>query len=170
MGAQPAVAFYEDGVAQAITATLKEMGLGFRRDGYGNIIVHLPGLRSEVPALALVAHMDHPGFEAIAAQGELLIGQALGGVPATSFSEGVPLQLVLSDGGRVSAITAGRHGEEGDRQVLVRVSDPQPLDLPRPVAFDLPDFQPYSLQIDAVTLPLADIGISRAVHANGPGA
>ena len=141
LGAQPAVAFHEEGVARTITAILAELGLGMRQDSYGNIIVHLPGQQPNVPPLGLVAHMDHPGFEATQVQGDLLTAQALGGVPASSFSEGVPLQVVLDDGRRVSAVTAGRHGREGDRQVMIKLADPHSLELPRPVVFDLPDFQ-----------------------------
>ena len=141
LGAQPSVAFHEEGVAQAITAILTEVGLEYRRDGYGNIILRLQGRHPDVPPLALVAHMDHPGFEAVGTQDDFLIGEALGGVPAASFSAGVPLQLLLEDGRRVSALTAGRHGQEGDRRVLIKLAGPQSLELPRPVVFDLTDFQ-----------------------------
>ena len=70
-----------------------------------------------------------------------LIGKALGGVPAASFSEGVPFQVLLEDGQRVSAFSAGPHGQEGDRRVLIKLACPQSLELPRPVVFDLTDFQ-----------------------------
>ena len=141
LGAQPSVAFHEGGVAQAITGILAEMGLGYSKDAYGNIILRLPGRRPDVAPLALVAHMDHPGFEAVGTQDDLLIGEALGGVPAASFSEGVPLKLVLDDGRRLSALTAGRHGEESDRRVLIKLEEAQLVELPCPVVFDLTDFQ-----------------------------
>ena len=80
LGAQPSVAFHEEGVVQAITAILTEVGLGYRRDDYGNIILRLQGRQPDVPPLALVAHMDHPGFEAVGTRGDFLIGEALGGV------------------------------------------------------------------------------------------
>ncbi|PKB79681.1 MAG: hypothetical protein BZY88_12030 [SAR202 cluster bacterium Io17-Chloro-G9] len=141
LGAQPSVAFREEGVVQAITGILTGMGLGYRRDGYGNIILRLRGQQTGVPPLALVAHMDHPGFEAVDTLGDLLIGEALGGVPAASFSEGVPLQVILEDGRRVSARSAGRHGAEGERRLLIELAEPQNLELPRPVVFDMTDFQ-----------------------------
>jgi len=153
LGAQPSVAFHEEGVAQAIIAILTELGLGYRRDGYGNIILRLQGRQPDVPPLALVAHMDHPGFEAVDTQDDFLIGEALGGVPAASFSEGVPLQVLLEDGRRVSALTAGRHGQEGDRRVLIKLAGPQSLELPRPVVFDLTDFQ---VQGDLIHMRAAD--------------
>ena len=95
-------------MALAITAILTEMGLGYHKDGYGNIILRLPGREADIPPLALVAHMDHPGFEALGTRGDLLIGEALGGVPAASFAEGVRLQVILEGGQRVAALTAGR--------------------------------------------------------------
>ena len=141
LGAQPAVAFYESGVASAIEAILSEMPLPFQIDEFGNIIVRIPGKSSEVPPLALVAHMDHPGFEAVAVQGEFLVGDALGGVPPSSFEPGVRLQVVLADGQRLPAETAGRHGAESNRKVLIKLDQPQKVDLPCTVVFDLPDFQ-----------------------------
>ena len=88
-----------------------------------------------------MAHLDHPGFEAVAVDGDYLVGQAAGGVPVGSFEPGVPLQVVLADGTRLKAITAGRYRQEADRQVLIRLENPQPVTLPRPVVFDLVDFE-----------------------------
>ena len=141
LGAQPAVAFHESGVASAIEAILSEMPLPFRIDEFGNIIARIPGKSSEVPPLALVAHMDHPGFEAVAIQDEYLVGDALGGVPPSSFEAGVRLQVVLADGERLPAETAGRHGAESDRKVLIKLDQPKEVPLPCTVVFDLPDFQ-----------------------------
>ena len=140
LGAQPAVAFYEGGVASAISAILSEMPLPFSVDEFGNIIVRVPGRSSEVPPLALVAHMDHPGFEAVAVNDGYLVGEALGGVPESSFDKGVPLQVVLADGERLSAETAGRHGDESERKVLIKLGQPREVGLPCSVVFDLPDF------------------------------
>ncbi|MCH9018201.1 MAG: hypothetical protein IIB89_10635, partial [Chloroflexi bacterium] len=141
LGAQPAVAFYEGGVASAISAILSEMPLPFSVDEFGNIIVRVPGRSSEVPPLALVAHMDHPGFEAVAVHDGYLVGEALGGVPESSFDKGVPLQVVLADGQRLSAETAGRYGDESERKVLIKLDQPREVALPCSVVFDLPDFQ-----------------------------
>ena len=141
LGAEPAVAFYEGGVASAISAILSEIPLPFTVDEFGNIIVRIPGRSSEVPPLALVAHMDHPGFEAVTVLDGYLVGDALGGVPESSFDSGVPLQVLLADGKRLSAETAGRHGAESQRQVLIKLDQPRDVPLPCPVVFDLPDFQ-----------------------------
>ena len=144
LGSQPAIAFYESGVAGAVKAILSDLKLGYDSDDYGNIIAKLPGAGAssgDVPPIAFVAHLDHPGFEAVAIDGDYLVGQAAGGVPVGSFESGVPLQVVLEEGTRLKAITAGRYGEEADRQVLIRLDNPQPVTLPRPVVFDLVDFE-----------------------------
>jgi endoglucanase len=150
LGARPAVAFYEGGVAATVKQILTELKLDFRTDGYGNIISWVSGQTANpirpapagerIPPIALVAHLDHPGFEAVSADGDYLVGQALGGVPPASFAEGVPLQVLLPDGQRLRAFTAGRHGAEADRQVLIQLAEPQPVPLPCAVVFDLADF------------------------------
>ncbi len=141
LAAQPAVAFWESGVASVVTSILSEIGLEPQTDAYGNIITKVPGKETGATPLALVAHMDHPGFEAISVQDTCLVGKAMGGVPPASFESGVPLQLILSDGVRLPALTAGRHGNEDDRQVLIQLSEPVQIELPCPAVFDLPDFQ-----------------------------
>ena len=72
------------------------------------------------------------------------VADALGGIPASSFSAGVPLQVLMSGGRRVAAVTAGPFGEESDRKALVRVTDPDiaaELPLPAAAVFDLVDFE-----------------------------
>ena len=141
LGEQPAVAYWERGVASVIMAALQESGLEFQGDQFGNIIAHISGTRPNTAPLALVAHMDHPGFEAVGVQGSSLIGNALGGVPAASFEPGVPLHVVLNDGLRLPATTAGTQGDGSARQVLIKLEEPIELELPRPVVFDLTDFE-----------------------------
>jgi endoglucanase len=141
LGSHPAVAFYEQAVASTLTTILRELGLSFQVDSYGNILVQIRGQGSGEPPIAFIAHLDHPGFEAFTTHETYLVVKALGGVPAASFSTPVPLQVVLADGRRLRATAAGRHGRESDRQVLVQLETPQPLELPCPVVFDLEDFR-----------------------------
>ncbi len=141
LAAQPAVAFWESGVASVVTSTLDELRLDYRLDVYGNIIAKLPGQDPTAPPLALVAHMDHPGFEAVETQDDYLIARSLGGVPAASFQPGTPLQIILHDGGRVNAVSGGQHGDESDRQIRIRFAEPTQVELPCAVVFDMPDFQ-----------------------------
>ena len=153
LGAQPAVAYHEGGVSATITGLLSAMGLPYTIDGFGNIVAHIRGNSSGVTPLAIVAHMDHPGFEAVERQGNYLVATALGGVPASSFDPGVPVQVVLPGGQRLSAATAGRYGEEADRQALISLAEPQEVPLPCPVVFDLQDF---TLDGDFIRMRAAD--------------
>ena len=144
LGAQPAVAYHEGGVSSVVQAILHEIGVEYNIDTFGNILARLPGSNPDVPPLAIVAHMDHPGFELTERHGDAFVADALGGIPASSFAAGVPLQVVLSGGRRVGAATAGSYGEESERKVLVRVSDDSvaaELPLPAAAVFDLVDFE-----------------------------
>ena len=146
LGANPAVAFHEAGVAAAVRAILDEMGVGHSVDEFGNILACMPGNDSAVSPLAVVAHMDHPGFELIERHGDSddeFVAAALGGIPASSFAAGAPLQVVMPGGQRVAAVTAGPYGEESERKALVRVTDAgltAELPLPAAAVFDLVDF------------------------------
>ena len=146
LGAQPAVAFHEAGVASVVRAILDEQGVEYRADAFGNILAKLPGNSADVSPLAIVAHMDHPGFELTERHGEdgEFVADALGGIPASSFAAGVPLQVLLPGERRAAAVTAGPHGEESERKALVRITDPalaSEMPLPAAAVFDLPDFE-----------------------------
>ena len=146
LGAQPATSFMEDGVARAVREALDESGVPHRTDAYGNIIAHLAGSSTDgsVPPIAFMAHMDHPGFEAIAVDGDFLVGAAMGGVPQSSFEAGVPVRVILPDGERLAAVTAGPAGEASERKALISLQDAARLSeipLPSSVVFDLVDFQ-----------------------------
>ena len=69
LAARPAVAFHEQGVAAVALDILAELEIARQIDDYGNIIAHRPGAAAAaaVPPLAFIAHLDHPGFEAVAA-------------------------------------------------------------------------------------------------------
>ena len=144
LGAQPAVAYHEGGVSSVVQAILQEIGVASDVDAFGNILARLPGTSPDVPPLAIVAHMDHPGFELTERHGDAFIADALGGIPASSFAAGVRLKVLLSGGRRVEAVTAGPYGEDAERKALVRVSDDSvaaELPLPAPAVFDLVDFE-----------------------------
>ena len=144
LGRNPAVAFYESGVTATVLAILEELGVEHRFDAFGNIVARIPGSEASATPLAIVAHMDHPGFEITGRSGDRFVADGLGGVPASSFSEGVPLQLLLPGGSRLPAVTAGRDGEESDRRVLIRLADPEEpgaMDPPAAAVFDLVDFE-----------------------------
>ena len=136
----PAVSFYEGAVAEFIGQYLEQLEVSFKEDAYGNLVVRRAGEDPELPAIAFMAHMDHPGFEAFHAEGTTVLARALGGVPSSCFSERVPVQIVAPDGQMFRAETSGRHGPESERAVSLHLKDEHPLDLPCAVVFDLPDF------------------------------
>ena len=156
LGAQPAVAFHENGVATAVRGALAEIGVSWRTDSFGNIIAHIGGSAAgSHPAIAFMAHMDHPGFEIVRRDGDYLIGQALGGVPAGAFAASVPLQVILPAGRRIAAETVGPYGEERERQAQIRLlaSSSDAVPIPSPAVFDLPDF---SIEDDYLVMRAAD--------------
>ena len=171
LGSSPATSFSEDGVANVVKAVLGEIGVGFEEDGFGNTLAKLPcQSRSSQsgnspsgrarpdfasgstpnPPIAFVAHMDHPGFEIVAADatsgGDFLVGKALGGVPPGGFVSGLSLQVILPEGGRLPATIVERLGDSADRQVRIQLTEPQSMEpqsvpIPCPAVFDLVDFQ-----------------------------
>ena len=153
LAAQPAVAYWESRAAAVVQSVLGEAGLEAQVDQYGNILARIRGQNSDAAPLALVAHMDHPGFEAVGTEGSDLVADVLGGVPAAALQPGIPVQVLLEDGKRLRAVTAGRWGSDNAQQVLIRLGEPAELDLPRPVVFDLVDFE---LDGDLIRMRAAD--------------
>src|SRR5436309_1590512 len=90
----PAAPYYEAAVRAEAEMICREHRLGCTRDEFGNLIVRLqtrPGLRP----LVLSAHLDHPGFEIIAAIDERrLRARFLGGAPDSYFRRKVPVRLL----------------------------------------------------------------------------
>ncbi len=141
LGARPAVPFQEDGPSEYIRAKLAEADLPVRVDEFGNVIARYSrGAASDMPPLALVAHMDHPGFEVTRADGEDVAARALGGVPAASLHKPTRVLVVTGDGRRIAAETE-RLGTDGDRAVSLRSEDIEAIGQGMAVVFDLPDFE-----------------------------
>ena len=160
LGAQPAVAFHEHNTAAAARAILDATGIEHRTDDYGNILARLPGGGkgggAPTPPLAIVAHLDHPGFELTGRTDDGdFIADALGGIPQSAFDAGTPLQVMLPGGRRIAASTIGPYGEPAERKALVRLSVAAAEDPPLPAAavFDLPDF---ALDGDYIRMRAAD--------------
>jgi len=85
--------------------------------------------------------MDHPGFEITGSHPDGYIATAMGGIPPSSFEPGVPVLALLPDGSRVNGVTTGKHGEDSDRQVLISLDQPQDLEPPISVVFDMVDYE-----------------------------
>jgi putative aminopeptidase FrvX len=107
----PTAPFHERFVGAFICDELKSAGLDFTVDEYGNIIA---GYGDE-PALACIAHMDHPGFEIAEASDETAEARWFGGVDAKYF---IGARVVIYDhdsgavrsGGIVRKITRNAQG------------------------------------------------------------
>jgi endoglucanase len=143
LGECPAVSFMEGAVASYIQRFLQDLGLSVETDRHGNLITHLEGGNSSPegqPPIAFMAHMDHPGFEAVEEREGMVIARALGGVPQACFSQGIPVQVVMPDGGRLLGETSGSYGRESERMIAIQLREPRNLEFPRPVVYDLPDF------------------------------
>lgn len=141
LGGCPATSFHEGLVSDYVLKFLKGIGLEPRRDPYGNIIAHIRGMTAGVPPIAFVAHMDHPGFEALEFRGDVLVAEARGGVPPTSFTEPIPVEVINPSGVRWKAQLAGSDGPAEERRVLVHLNEAAEIPLPAAVVFDLPDFR-----------------------------
>ncbi|MEE2656798.1 MAG: M20/M25/M40 family metallo-hydrolase [Chloroflexota bacterium] len=141
LGNRPAISFHEKLVSEYILHSFDQMGVEARCDPYGNIIARITGMTAGVPPLAFVAHMDHPGFEAIELRGGMIVAEARGGVPSSSFSNPVPVEVVSTEGKRLKAKLAGIDGDPKDRRVLVNVQDATTVSLPASIVFELPDFK-----------------------------
>ena len=158
LGARPAVPFFEGGPAELILETVGGIGVSASRDAYGNIVAHYSHRPDpEHPPLALVAHMDHPGFEIVEAGGDGIVARALGGVPRASL-EKETAALVLTPEGRVAATllpheSRGTDGSESDRLVRLSLGSDMEVSPPVPVVFDLPDFE---LEGDVVRMRALD--------------
>ena len=99
---QPTVSYHEWRVAREISTILRGYGIDFRQDRWGNVIAEITGEESNAP-LVFVAHMDHPGFEAIEAvevseEEELIVAEPRGGLGTRAYDTGTGVRIVSRDG------------------------------------------------------------------------
>jgi endoglucanase len=95
----PTAPYHEHAVRAAVTDYVVSLGLQPQRDPAGNLLIRWepPRPRRATP-LVLVAHMDHPGFEALGSNR----AEFLGGVPDKMF-RGRPAVRFYTAGGVVRA-------------------------------------------------------------------
>lgn len=139
LGQRPAAPFHESGPANYIIETLKAIGLDAQTDDFGNVVAHYSNPVTDEPPIALVAHMDHPGFEIVDVSDRGLLAVALGGVPEVSLSNPADVLVILDDDVRISAQVVPYPDGDG-RTVRVELSEEVSIEPPTPVVFDLPDF------------------------------
>lgn len=153
---QPAVSFHERRVAREILRILDDAGIEPSIDRWGNVSALLAG-DEDLPPLVFVAHMDHPGLEAIEAvevseDEELIVAEPRGGLGPRAFDAGTGVYVVTRDGTSIYG-TIESHGllrrfgrfARTDR-VMIRpesgefVHKPSQLTYPAAVVLDLQSF------------------------------
>ena len=151
LGRLPAVPYYEHRGAEYVMSACEKAGLAVTLDQWGNVLATRPGADPDAPGLAFVAHLDHPGFEAVAYDGGYLMCKALGGVPPGALRAGTAVQLLADDdsggirrinGSVIAGVPVSEDAHDTptrDRAVLVD-AEQHVAELPCAVVFDLPDF------------------------------
>lgn len=87
----PTAPFHESFVRSFLCDELKQAGIEFALDGFGNLIA---GSGDGEDAVACVAHMDHPGFEVVGVRGDRVEAEWFGGVATDYF---VKARMVIYD-------------------------------------------------------------------------
>lgn len=149
LGRLPATSYHEHSAAAYLSTRCEALGLDVQSDVWGNVLVSRPGSEPGASGLAFVAHMDHPGFEVVAQDGDHVVARVLGGVPPWAEQSQAPVIAIVTDEdeaalGRVREDRVkGRIVEKAEgtdeRSVIMKFDEPLP-DSPIPVVFDLPDF------------------------------
>lgn len=141
LGARPVVPFMETPVSSFIANYLDNIEIKHYTDKHGNLIAHHSGSQHNGTDIALVAHMDHPGFEGLEINGDDLTAKALGGLPSVCFSEQINVQILGDLYSRTMGYTNGTIGNPKDRIISIRSENITPITLPCPIVLDLPDFE-----------------------------
>ena len=154
LGKFPATSYWEDGPAAYIKNRAKCLGLEVSVDQWGNVLAVKPGSDPNAAGIAFVAHMDHPGYEVVAQQGDQLILKTLGGIGIAAGRDGAEILVIDASGRRIKATVVGAEKAEGNFQrsresagwlgsdtVYAQLSRDHDLGvLPVPAVPDLPDF------------------------------
>lgn len=145
ISSRPTAPFYEARVAAYILGELRRMGLSVSQDDFGNIIALYAGDPSiACTTLALVAHMDHPGFEVTREDGTY--ARLIGGVRKECFDRETPVRVFhatpepgIADYGVPGKVIGYDLTDEG---VCLRLHlDAPPPSLPAFGIWDLPDIE-----------------------------
>lgn len=155
LGAIPATSYYEKPVADYILAQCNDIGVETQVDRYGNILATRRGQDADADGIAFVAHMDHPGYEAISAEDDGVHGHGLGGLPPQAYESGVRVFFVKEDGERVPGVIMGRAGDRDGNNLIFEVDQSRIGPLPCPVVLDLPDYD-YDDQSQLIRMRAAD--------------
>lgn len=153
---QPATSYFEDRVSREVERILTDAAVPWEQDEYGNIIARLtrqdPSSSTPARPIALVAHMDHPGFEVIEVDGRRLTLKMLGRVSDVIYEQEVDLVVHCADGSTVTARTTGQDGDMQTRILYADLAQQGELVLPAFAVFDLVDCELSSNRVFARAL------------------
>ncbi len=140
---QPATSYFEDKVAREVERILTDTAVPWGQDEYGNIIARLTrrDASGSMPPrpVALVAHMDHPGFEVVKVDGRRLTLKMRGRVSDVVYEQQVDLVVHCADGSSCAARTTGQDGDTEARLLYADLAEQNELVLPAFAVFDLVD-------------------------------
>ncbi len=153
LGALPTAPLHEATVAGYVARFLRERGLPFQVDPYGNLIATYRNADSPRP-IALVAHLDHPALEltAVASDGTAT-ASLLGGVPAACFARPVPVLVVGETAAQPATIVGVEIDPATGRVASLTLRAPRTAQVGQFAVFDLPGFRQDG---DAVAMRAAD--------------
>jgi endoglucanase len=141
----PSAPYYEQRGAEWVEDHCRKAGLDVRTDRYGNRLVTRRGTDAAATGLAFVAHLDHPGFEALSVEDGEILGQLRGGLNDAACAPGSRVQLIGADGRRIAGEIVASTGTGRQRSVRIRAKGaerrfgPDGL-VPCGVVLDLDDF------------------------------
>ena len=144
LGGAPATSFYEGPVEKVIESTLTTLRIPYHKDEFGNIVAKLHSHATDqnnpeaTPAIAFVAHMDHPGFEIVSAGDGTLAAVALGGLPPGGYHPGLTLEIILPDNTRIPSYISTANPDE--HKANIHLPEKGDVPVPCPAVFDLIDF------------------------------
>lgn len=133
----PTAPFYEGRVQAFARKWAAERGVPLSEDPHGNLLLRWE--RSPGPAIAFVAHMDHPGLEVMPGEGRVA-ARVFGGISPRDLS-GTPVRVYAESEVRARVVEDSRKPEPGrGRAVTLEVESPIPAR-----TFGMWDLAPFAL-------------------------
>jgi endoglucanase len=134
---QPTAPYHEEAVARFIREFALARGLPVRTDKFGNLMVRYRRGRGHRPVV-FMAHMDHPGFEAIEdSEGGFVMTRFLGNVPRDHFRIGGRVRIFSESSEHVARIWS-LPDVDWSREKLVRLRVRKPVRRGEFAMWDLP--------------------------------
>lgn len=137
----PSAPYYEARGARWVMEFCEKAGLEVGTDAYGNVLVTRPGSDPTMAGIAFVAHLDHPGFEALRQEGDQVVGELRGGLNDAACSPGTRVQFITGKGNRFPGEITDSSGTGRKRTLKFRVEAAAMRELPCGVVLDLVDFE-----------------------------